>query len=220
MIQIDHVAMFIGHYGAAEFLLWLNKTIPVLPVAIGVAYADLLWPFLVYLKKEIVTIDPKTPLQKTIDFIAYPYSHSLVRSALLTLIPSAVVALLYGRTIVGVFFYIAAMSHWFLDTLMHLPDLPVLGFGKDRKVGLGLWRYPKTAFAFEYAFFALATLLFAPIHLWAALLAGGVVLHLINANSFFGFTHDNPTKTSNAYASLALFGFGLAITGFTLVWHP
>jgi hypothetical protein len=211
--------MFIGHYGAAELLLYADKSIPVLPVAIGVAYADLLWPILVYLKKEQVSIDPKTPLQKGIKFISYPYSHSLVRSSLLSLVPAVIAAAIYGRPIVGVFFFLAAMSHWFLDSLMHLPDLPVLGFGKDKKIGLGLWRYPKSAFIFEYVFYAVCTVLFSVPSLWAPLLLGGLALHLMNANSFFGFTKTNPTKTPNAYASLALFGFAIAIAGFTAVWH-
>jgi hypothetical protein len=211
--------MFIGHYGAAELLLHLDKSIPTLPVAIGVAYADLLWPVLVYLKKEKVSIDPKTPLQKGIKFLSYPYSHSLVRSSVLSLIPAIIIAAVYGRMIVGVFFYIAAMSHWFLDILMHLPDLPVLGFGKDKKIGFGLWRYPKTAFVFEYVFYAVCTILFAAPSLWETLLLGGLALHAVNANSFFGFTKTNPTKSPNSYASLAIFGFTLAISGFTAIWH-
>lgn len=219
LVPIDHFGMFIGHYSVAELLLFLNNTIPVLPIAIGVAYADLLWPFLVFFKKEKVAINPTSPLQKTIKFLSYPYSHSLVRSSLLTIIPSVIVALIYARPIVGVFFFIAAMSHWLLDTIMHLPDLPVLGFGHDKKIGLGLWRYPKIAFVFEYLFFAIPTLLFAPADIRIGLLAGGLFLHLFNGNSFFGLTKTNPTKTPNAYASLALVGFGLAIAGFTLIWH-
>lgn len=219
LAPIDHFGMFIGHYSVAELLLYLNKSIPALPIAIGVAYADLLWPFLVFLKKEKVSIDPNSPLQKTIKFLSYPYSHSLVRSSFLTIIPSIIVALLYGRPLVGVFFFAAAMSHWVLDTIMHLPDLPILGFGHDKKIGLGLWRYPKIAFIFEYLFFAVPTIFLAPADIRIALLGGGLFLHFFNGNSFFGFTKTNPTKTPNAYASLALVAFGLAITGFSLLWH-
>jgi hypothetical protein len=38
-------------------------------------------------------------------------------------------------------FVAASPSHWLLDTIVHLPDLPILGFNKDKKVGFGLWRY-------------------------------------------------------------------------------
>jgi hypothetical protein len=119
-----------------------------------------------------------------------------------------------------VFFFIAAMSHWVLDILMHTADLPILGFGHhDKKIGLGLWRYPKFAFVFEYVFFAVPTLFLAPADIQLPLLLGGAALHLFNANSFFGFTKTNPTKTPNRYASLAIVGFALAIIGFTAIWH-
>jgi hypothetical protein len=214
--MIDHFAMFIGHFSPAELLLRLNKTVPVLPIAIGVSYPDLLWSVLVWFKKEEVEINAKNPLQNKIKFTKYPYSHSLVLSAILSLVPAVILGLVYHRPLVGVFFLIAAVSHWLLDTIMHLPDLPVLGFGKDKKVGLSVWNHPRFGFFFEYAFFVASTLLFVPTQKWLALLLGGTVLHSINANSFFGFTKSNPTKSSMAYAALALVGFGAAISWFTL----
>jgi len=203
--------MYIGHFVVAEALLKADPSVPALPVLVGVAYPDLLWPFLVYIGKEKVHIDPQTPLQKAIRFISYPYSHSLVRSSLLTLIPAIGLAVIFQRPIVGVLFFIAAISHWLLDAIVHLPDLPVLGFGPDKKIGLGLWNYPGVAFVFEYLFYALGTLLLVSAkHLWPMLIVGGA-LHLLNANSFFGFTKTNPTKTPKKYASLALFGYVVAI---------
>ena len=35
----------------------------------------------------------------------------------------------------------AVLSHWFLDLLVHRPDLP-LAFGESRKVGFGLCSAP------------------------------------------------------------------------------
>ena len=203
--------MFIGHFVVAEALLKADPSVPAMPVLIGVAYPDLLWPLLVYAGKEKVDIDPQTPLQKAIRFISYPYSHSLVCSGLLTLIPAIGLAVIFQRPSIGVLFFIAAISHWLLDAIVHLPDLPVLGFGPDRKIGLGLWNYPGAAFVLEYLFYVFGTLLLVPAkHVWPMLITGGV-LHLLNANSFFGFTKTNPTKTPKTYASLALFGYVIAI---------
>jgi hypothetical protein len=39
----------------------------------------------------------------------------------------------------------------------------------------------------------------------------GMVFHLVNANSFFGFTRKNPFKTPASYALIALIGFALLI---------
>lgn len=213
-------AMYIGHYAAAGCILALMPGTPVLPIAIAVAYPDLLWPFLVYTGKEKVKVDPKSPLQKTIKFISYPHSHSLVRSALLALIPSVIFGLLYQDVWVALLFWLGALSHWLLDIPVHLKDLPVFGRKKnDVYVGWGLWSLPKLAFVLEYLFFAGVMLLTADPAAWPALLIGGLILHLLNANSFFGFTKFNPTSTPNRYASLALFGFAVAIAWFTLSWQ-
>lgn len=212
-------AMYIGHYAAAGSILALMPGTPVLPIAIAVAWPDILWPFLIYTGKEKVKVDPMSPLQKTIQFISYPHSHSLVRSALLTLIPSIVFGLLYQDSWVAILFWLGALSHWFLDIPVHLKDLPVFGRKKNEiYVGLGLWSLPKFAFVLEYAFFAGVMLLTANIAALPALLIGGLILHLLNANSFFGFTRFNPTSTPRLYASLALFGFAAAITWFAIYW--
>jgi hypothetical protein len=203
--------MYIGHFVVAEALLKADPSVPALPVLVGVAYPDLLWPFLIYAGKEKLDVDPQTPLQKTIKFISYPYSHSLVRSGLLTLIPAVGLALIFQRPVVGLFFFIAAMSHWLLDAIVHLPDLPVFGFGPGRKIGLGLWNHPGVAFVFEYLFYMLGALFFVSSRRVLPVLIAGGVLHLLNANSFFGFTKTNPTKTPKKYASLALFGYIIAI---------
>ena len=91
--------------------------------------------------------------QKYILFEEYPYTHSLVLGALVAAVPSILLGLFYNP-IAGMLFVLASVSHWVLDIFMHLPDLPILGFGKDKKIGLGLWNYPKAAFFVEYALYA------------------------------------------------------------------
>jgi hypothetical protein len=199
--------MFIGHFVIAELIIKQYPSIPPLPILLGVGYPDILWPFLVYTRKEKVSINPSTPLQKAVKFVSYPYSHSLVLSSILTIIPAFVIAFIYKSFFVGILFYIAALSHWFLDIIMHLSDMPILGFFKDRKIGFGLWRYPRLAFVFEFLFFFIGTVLLVPSVKMLPILFIGSIFHLINANSFFAFTKTNPTKTSNGYAILALFGF-------------
>lgn len=209
--------MVIGHFAVAELLLDINRGVPALPVLIGVSWPDLVWPFLIFTKKEEVVVDPDSPLGSHTKFKRFPYSHSLIVSGILTIIPAIVFALIYKQFIVGVFFFIAALSHWALDAVVHIRDVPVLGFGKDKKIGLGLWKYGKTAFFIEYELFVGATVFFTPMHLWVALLIWGTVFHLLNANSFFGFTKKNPTKDSNALATSAIIAFPLMIIIFNIV---
>lgn len=211
--------MYIGHYAAAAAILAAAPNTPVLPIAVAVAYPDLLWPLLVYLRKEKVKVEPLNPLQKAIKFTSYPHSHSLVRSAVLDLVPAIVMGLLYQSVWVGFWFWIGALSHWLLDAIVHIRDLPVFGRkGKDRYVGLGLWNLPKLAFILEYVFFAITILLTASPSHWSGLLTGGLILHLFNLNSFFGFSKKLAPKSSKQFATLALVGFVIAIWWFTTNW--
>ncbi|GAB3279494.1 hypothetical protein GCM10027449_20100 [Sinomonas notoginsengisoli] len=214
--------MYIGHYAAAAALLALAPETPVLPVAVAVAWPDIVWSALVAAGVEEVRVDPKNPLQSTIRFTSYPFSHSLLLSGALTLLPALGFGLAYGNPWVGVAFWLGAVSHWLLDVPVHLKDLPVLGRlrgGKDRFVGWGLWSRPRLAFVVEYALFALVALATAPRSALIGLLAGALLLHALNANSFFGFTKANPTGTPRRYAALAFGGFVAAIAWFTLAWQ-
>ena len=48
---------------------------------------------------------------------------------------------------------VAVLSHWFLDVLVHLPDLPLAG-NDSLKVGLGLWDNIGATYALEYGLLA------------------------------------------------------------------
>ena len=212
--------MYIGHYAAAAVLVTVVPDSPVLPAAIGVAWPDLVWPALVLAGWEKVTTNRVDPLQRSVRFDSYPFSHSLVLSNVLNLLPAAVVALIYQSVIVGIVFWLAAVSHWFLDVVVHQPDLPVLGIGtNDRKLGAGLWQYPKTAFILEYLFFAVIILATAPHPIWLGVLGGGLLLHLLNANSFLGLTRINPVGTPARLANATLVGYFGAIAWFTMAWQ-
>lgn len=217
--------MYIGHYAAAAALLAIAPETPVLPVAVAVAWPDIVWSALVAAGVEKVQVNPKSPLQSAIRFTSYPFSHSLVLSGVLTLVPALAFGLAYSSLWVGVAFWLGALSHWLLDVPVHLKDLPVLGRQRagtarpDRYVGWGLWSRPRLAFVVEYAFLAVAVLLTAPRPALVGLLAGALLLHALNANSFFGFTRTNPTGTPRRYAALALGGFTASTAWFTLAWQ-
>ncbi len=117
------------------------------------------------------------------------------------------VATVNGSSVRSLLFTAASASHWLLDTVVHRKDLPVLGFGHDGTVGLGLWTRPRLAFAVEYVFYAAVTFLVFPWSAVLPVLVIGFAFHALNANSFFAFTKRNPTPSPAAYAGLALFGF-------------
>ena len=204
--------MFIGHFAVAFVLASIFPQVPILVPLTAVSFPDLLWPLLVLAGIEKVRIDRDSPLQKHIVFLSYPYSHSLVLTSLLALIVGGILAELLGNSLVALVFVLGSASHWLLDAVVHLPDLPVLGFGRgDRKAGLGLWRYGPLAFVAEFVFYVVVTIAALPGNLVPGALILGGIFHLVNANSFFGFTRRNPFGTPAAYALLTLVGFSLFI---------
>jgi hypothetical protein len=195
--------MFIGHFAVAYLLIALFPGIPPLVPLLGVSFPDLLWPFLVFAGIERVKINPETPLQEGIVFEKYPYSHSLLIGTLIAVVPGMALGF-FITPLAGLVFVIASASHWVLDSVVHLKDLPLLGFGRDRTFGLGLWRSGKVAFAVELLFYAIVTVLVVPQGYVLPLLVLGTVFHLINANSFFGFTEKNSIRSPRAYAFIVL----------------
>lgn len=203
--------MFIGHFAVAYLLIALFPSVPPLVILFGVGFPDLLWPVLVLTGKEKVAVSPGNPLQNAIGFTSYPYSHSLVAGSLIAAVPGIFIAY-FVSPVAGTVFVVASASHWLLDVVTHLKDLPVLGTGRDIKVGLGLWNYPKQeAFVLELLFYVVVTVLVVQPSTVIPLLALGFAFHLINANSFLRFTTKNPF-TARSYAVAALVCF-LAFIG-------
>jgi hypothetical protein len=205
--------MFVGHFAVA-FLLWrLFPQVPLPVVLIAVSFPDLLWSLLVPVGVEKVRINPDSPLQKFIVFEKFPYSHSLVLGSVWSLILGLVIAGLLNNPLVVPVFVAGSASHWLVDTVVHLKDLPILGFDGDRKVGAGLWKRGPLAFVVEYVFYVIVTLSALSGSPLVYALIMGAVFHAINLPSFFGSNRKNSVKSSNAYAGLALLGFG----SFTLI---
>jgi hypothetical protein len=155
--------MFIGHYALA---FGAKKVAP--SVSLGTAFmacqfADLLWPTFLTLGLEVVEIDPGNTLMTPLNFVSYPYSHSLV----MLVVWSALFALVY-RTIRGwngiAIVTVAALvfSHYVLDVITHRPDLPITIAG-SRRLGLGLWNYPGVTLSLEIALFLAGTALYTSV---------------------------------------------------------
>ena len=134
--------MFIGHYALAFGAKRVAPTVSLGMLFLACQFADLLWPTLLLLGLERVEIDPGNTAFTPLNFVSYPYSHSLV----MLLAWSAVIALAY-RTIRGgparAALVVAALvfSHFVLDFITHRPDMPITTSGAT-KVGLGLWNSP------------------------------------------------------------------------------
>jgi len=70
--------MFIGHFGVG---FAAKKTIPKTSLGtllLASQFVDLLWPFFLIFGIEVVAIDPGNTAFTPLDFIYYPFSHSLL----------------------------------------------------------------------------------------------------------------------------------------------
>lgn len=209
--------MFIGHFAIAFLLIVLYPHVPALVPLVAVSFPDLLWAILIWAKKEEVVVDKNNSLQSSIVFKKFPYSHSLLLTSLISLVVGAVLAAgLQNLTVLPVF-VAGSASHWVLDTVVHLRDLPVLGFDGDRRVGLGLWKKGAIAFFVELFVFVAFAVFFVGTSSLLAVLTVGFFFHAINANSFFGFRRMNPFGSSNLYAGAALVGFAAMTAIYSLV---
>jgi hypothetical protein len=200
--------MFIGHFAIAFLLSYIFPGVPLWVGLVGVSFPDLFWAVLIFSGSEKLIVNPKNPLQIGLQFQKLPYSHSLILTNVLSAIVGVGIAVLIGNPLAALAFFFGSASHWLLDTIVHFKDLPILGFDGDKKVGLGLWRWGKIAFFVELAFYAIFSIALLPRSQAIYALIIGIIFHLVNANSFFGFMKRNPFPTSKVYAAVTLFGFG------------
>ena len=145
--------MFLGHFGLG---LGAKKAVPA--VSLGALFmacqlADLLWPTLLLLGLERVEVQPGATLMTPLDFVSYPYSHSLLTLAAW----GALFGILYwiatrSPAMAGVTLALLVLSHWFLDVVTHRPDMPLTPAGTTR-LGLGLWNSMPATLAIEFLIF-------------------------------------------------------------------
>ncbi len=146
--------MFIGHFALA---FGAKKVAP--KASLGVLFlaaqlADLVWPTLVLLGIEKVVVAPGITAVTPLDFVSYPYSHSLV--ALIGWALALAIAYLLirrGRPREAFVLALLVLSHWVLDAISHRPDMP-LAIGEGPKFGLGLWNSIPATLIVESLLFA------------------------------------------------------------------
>ena len=152
--------MFLGHFGLA---FAARKTSP--PISLGALFlacqfADLLWPTLVLAGVEHVEIEPGATAFTPLDFVSYPYSHSLVALMLWGVIVGTIYVMARrAPAAAAVTLGLLVVSHWVLDYITHRPDMPLTMSGPQR-VGLGLWNSVPGTLAAEFVVFGVGLALY------------------------------------------------------------
>ncbi|WP_199553329.1 hypothetical protein [Sandaracinobacteroides hominis] len=149
--------MFIGHYAPALALAAHPKSPPAWSLFISAQLVDYLFFLFVFPGIETGLPDLTAPSALPFDLQA-PLTHSLLGSAAIAVtwgIMFAFIAPADRRPQWAVLSALAVISHWFLDWLVHRPDLP-LAPGME-PLGLGLWYHPMIAWPLEIGLLALGT---------------------------------------------------------------
>ena len=119
--------MFLGHFALAFGAKKAAPAVSLGALFLACQFADLLWPVLVLLGVEEVRIQPGATAVTPLDFVSYPYSHSLI--ALVgwgILVGGAYTAVTRSRRLRGCDARRCwSSSHWVLDVITHRPDMPL-----------------------------------------------------------------------------------------------
>jgi hypothetical protein len=152
--------MFVGHYGPAFGFKPLGKPVPLWVLFIAVQWLDIVWSVLVIAGVEKLRIVAGFTQGSALDLYYMPYTHGLDGALALSLLFGAIVAGCMGTPRRSVFLVVAAaaFSHWLLDLLVHVPDLPL--YGDSVKVGLGLWRHIWISLPLELIFLGVGAWLY------------------------------------------------------------
>ena len=181
--------MFIGHYapgalgaGTGQIKLW--------QAFVGAQLVDYGWSALTLLGVEKARIVPGFTEASPLDLYNMPYTHSLGMAIIWAIVGAIIFGLIFRKQAKtgALVFGLVVLSHWFMDLIVHVPDLQ-LWFG-TQKYGLGLWNHRAVSFALEVGIFVLAMLYYLKNtmaknragYIWPIVLIGFMVLLQVFGN--------------------------------------
>jgi hypothetical protein len=154
--------MFVGHFGLSFAAKKAAPKVSLATLFIATQFVDVIWPFMLVFHIEKVAITPGYTKMNAFEFLYYPYTHSLVMG----LVWGALTAFLYvlikkdtrGAIVIG----LCVLSHWFLDVVVHVADLPITPFD-NYKVGFGLWNHIAATLIIETIIFLGGVLIYTSV---------------------------------------------------------
>lgn len=153
--------MFIGHFAVAFAAKRAAPELSLGTLFLAAQLADLVWPTLVLLGVERFEIRAGITAVTPLEFLHYPWSHSLVAMALWGFALAVLWLIVRRGTPWAVLVLIAVvLSHWLLDVISHRPDMPVT-LGGEARLGMGLWNSLPATLAVEGVLFAVCVALYA-----------------------------------------------------------
>ncbi|MCB9047418.1 MAG: hypothetical protein H6550_14895 [Chitinophagales bacterium] len=143
--------MFIGHFGIGLAAKKIAPKVSLGTLFVAAQFLDLLWPVLVLLGYEHFSIEPGITKMNPLHFTDYPISHSLLMACVWALAVGIVHFIIKRNKGAALVLALCVISHWILDLIVHIPDLPLYPGGP--LVGMGLWNIPAATIIVELLIF-------------------------------------------------------------------
>ena len=144
--------MFLGHLALGLAAKRSAPRVNLATLFAAAQFPDLLWPVLVGLGIERVEIAPGITAFTPLDFVSYPWSHSLLMIVVWGVLFAAVHRVRTRNQGATLILAMLVISHWILDYVSHRPDMPIVPGGA--RYGLGLWQSVPLTIATEVVLFA------------------------------------------------------------------
>ncbi len=145
--------MFIAHFGVGLGAKAAAPKVSLGTLFLAAQFIDLIWPTLLLLGIERVNIITDASRQPPLDFVHYPWSHSLLTVIGWALLFATAYFIARRSRIGAAVLGLAVVSHWLLDLVVHYPDLPLYP-GSSPLLGFSVWSSPFIALMLELVIFA------------------------------------------------------------------
>lgn len=205
--------MFIGHYAPA-FIAATSRRSPRLgTLFVAAQLVDISFFSLLLLKVEHLRLVPGATTMNPMDLYDMPWDHSLVGALGWALGFGLVIRLLGRNWTAAAIGAAVVLSHWFIDLLVHRPDLTLAG--APPAFGFGLWNYPAIEIPLELLFafgglwfFVSRTAAIGAAGRWSpmALAIGMAVLQAVNWLTPQPATIIDPAPASTGVLGLLAYG--------------
>jgi hypothetical protein len=138
--------MGVGHLAAGLMLKRVEPRINLGLLFFGTLLLDFLLGLFYFFGVEKAYVPPNYSQLHYLTF-NFPYSHGLVASLMWSLLVFLLALWLRNKR-TGLILAITVFSHFILDAIVHIPELPVLG-ADSTKIGFGLWNHMSIALTLE-----------------------------------------------------------------------
>ncbi|MCA0209432.1 MAG: hypothetical protein LCH74_10265 [Proteobacteria bacterium] len=207
--------MFIGHFAPALIAAARPRAAGLGTLFVAAQLVDIGFAILLIPGIEAMRIVPGITAMNPMDLHHMPYTHSLLGALIWAAVFGAVVWFATKRKEAAIGAALVVASHWFIDLIVHIPDLTL--YGMPPKLGLGLWNHPLAAMPLEILLIGGAFLYYlrrtaAPQRNWRLWLLAGLLV-FAQAVDWFG-----PKEPAYSLAVPATMLFAYALLAGTAAW--